>query len=145
MSQPVILLILRLLSAVALLAFLGLIAWFSYKELKISTEIYKSSQISFGTLEVIESLADIAPVGHTYSLRPVLSIGRATTSSIVLDDEFVSNEHALITRKNGSWWLEDLSSRNGTLLNDLPLTTNTVVASGDTITIGQTTLKLNVN
>ncbi len=144
MSLPVILLILRLLSAFVLLAFLGLIAWYSYKELKLSTELYGTTQLSFGSLEVIESLASITPVGHAYSLRPILSIGRSTNNSIVLEDEFVSNEHALITKKNGKWWLEDLTSRNGTLLNDLPLTTTTVVTSGDTITIGQTTLKLYV-
>jgi len=145
MSQPIILLTLRLLSAAVLLCFLGLIAWFSYKELKLTSELYKTAQISFGSLEVIESMANVAPVGHTFSMRPILSIGRSTSNSIVLDDEFVSNEHALIARKNGNWWLEDLSSRNGTMLNDLPLTTATIVTSGDTITIGQTTLKLNVS
>jgi pSer/pThr/pTyr-binding forkhead associated (FHA) protein len=144
MSPQIILLILRLLSAAVLLTFLALIAWFSYKELKLTSELYRTAQVSFGSLEVIESLANVAPVGHAYSLRPILSIGRSTYNSIVLDDEFVSNEHVLITKKNGKWWLEDLSSRNGTLLNDLPLTTATIVGSGDTITIGQTTLKLNV-
>lgn len=144
MSPPVLLLILRLISAGVLIAFLVMIAWFSYKELKLTSELYSKTQISFGSLEVIQSLDFIAPEGHVYSLRPILSIGRSINNTIVLDDEFVSNEHALITKKNGKWWLEDLSSRNGTLLNDLPLSTPTVISTGDTITVGQTTLKLNV-
>lgn len=144
MSPPVVLLILRLISAGVLIAFLVMIAWFSYKELKLTSELYSKTQISFGSLEVIESLDNIAPLGHVYSLRPILSIGRSINNTIVLDDEFVSNEHALITKKNGKWWLEDLASRNGTLLNDLPLSTPTVLSTGDTITVGQTTLKLDV-
>jgi pSer/pThr/pTyr-binding forkhead associated (FHA) protein len=40
------------------------------------------------------------------------------------------------------WWLEDLNSRNGTLLNDVPLHEATVVSPGDIITIGSTHLKI---
>ncbi|MFN2181963.1 MAG: FHA domain-containing protein, partial [Candidatus Promineifilaceae bacterium] len=63
-------------------------------------------------------------------------------NTIVLEDAFVSAEHALLARRDAQWWLEDLNSRNGTLLNDLPLGESTVVSAGDVITIGSVQLKI---
>nr|MBP6804905.1 FHA domain-containing protein [Chloroflexota bacterium] len=39
-------------------------------------------------------------------------------------------------------WLEDLGSRNGTLLNGAPLVETAVISAGDVITIGGTDLKV---
>jgi len=58
----------------------------------------------------------------------------------MLDDEFVSNEHALLTLRGRQWWLTDLNSRNGTLLNGVLLTTATIVSVGDVISIGDNKL-----
>ena len=81
-------------------------------------------------------------MGTQYALRPVTSIGRASNNTVMLDDHYASNEHALITLRGGHWWVEDLGSRNGMLLNDLPLQDATVISSGDIITIGSTKLKI---
>jgi pSer/pThr/pTyr-binding forkhead associated (FHA) protein len=48
----------------------------------------------------------------------------------------------LLSLRGSQWWLEDLNSRNGTLLNDSPLETPTVVTMGDVVTIGNTQFKL---
>ena len=37
---------------------------------------------------------------------------------MVLDDERVSLHHALITVRDGVYWLEDLGSTNGTFVGD---------------------------
>lgn len=144
MSPPIILLILRIVSAVLLLAFLGFIAWLSYQELRVSTELYGKSRLSLGHIVVISSLTKTAPEGQKFPLTPMMSIGRSMSNSIVLEDEYVSNEHALIFLKDGKWWLEDLGSRNGTLLNDLPLNMQTMMVAGDKLTIGNTSLKLDL-
>ncbi|MCZ7666030.1 MAG: FHA domain-containing protein [Chloroflexi bacterium] len=80
--------------------------------------------------------------GRPLSTAPLTSIGRAPSSTIVLDYTFISQEHALLMERGGQWWLEDLGSRNGTLLNGAPLTETAVVSSGDIITIGEVQLKL---
>ena len=70
------------------------------------------------------------------------SIGRSSNNVIVLDDGYTSGQHSLITRRGKLWWLEDLASRNGTLLNDAVLTETAVLSTGDVITIGNIKLKL---
>ncbi|MFM7161721.1 MAG: SpoIIE family protein phosphatase [Planctomycetaceae bacterium] len=48
-------------------------------------------------------------------------LGRFPTHEVVIDDGAVSRTHAQITRIQGQYFIEDLRSRNGTLLNDEPL------------------------
>ena len=38
--------------------------------------------------------------------------------------------------RNGQWWLEDRASRNGTLLNGVPVQQPVIVTDGDVIGIG---------
>jgi pSer/pThr/pTyr-binding forkhead associated (FHA) protein len=44
--------------------------------------------------------------------------------------------------RNGQWWIEDRKSRNGTLLNDLPVTESMVITHGDIIGIGNMKFRL---
>ncbi|HMM45784.1 MAG TPA: FHA domain-containing protein [Candidatus Macondimonas sp.] len=50
-----------------------------------------------------------------------LSIGRARSNDIHLDDPAVSSHHAAICLIAGAAFVEDLGSTNGTLLNDAPV------------------------
>jgi FHA domain len=83
-----------------------------------------------------------APSGETYPLRPLTSMGRSPTNSIIISDNFASSEHALISLKEGRWWLEDRNSRNGTILNGEPIQSPIIVTDGDIVSIGNTHLKL---
>jgi pSer/pThr/pTyr-binding forkhead associated (FHA) protein len=47
-----------------------------------------------------------------------------------------------LSLRGSQWWLEDLNSRNGTLLNDIALDGPVVVTVGDVLTIGNTVFKL---
>ncbi len=60
-----------------------------------------------------------APIraGELFDLTFETSLGAASDNQVVLSNPFVSNHHARLRYENGSWWLEDLDSRNGTLLN----------------------------
>ena len=142
MNPTVLLFILRLLSAVLLLGFLGLIAWYIYKDISTTTALMSERQTSYGSLEAISCEYNEEMIGRHYPLMPVTSIGRSPGNTIVFDDEYVSNEHTLISLRGGRWWLEDLGSRNGTLLNDLQLDTVTVLSAGDVVTIGRTRLRI---
>jgi hypothetical protein len=46
-----------------------------------------------------------------------MTVGRAPSSDVFLDDITVSREHAVLERRDGSTWLRDLSSLNGTYVN----------------------------
>ena len=55
------------------------------------------------------------PVSHL--LKDTVTIGRMGGNTVVINDASVSLVHAKITRKNGEFFLKDLNSTNGTLVN----------------------------
>ncbi len=142
MSPEVILLILRVLSAGLLLGFLGLFAWLIYRDLQVTTAVLEQKNQVLGKLRVIANDLESPTLNTAFPLHPLTSIGRAQSATIVIDDSYVSQDHALLTARGGQWWLEDLGSRNGTLLNGVLLAETAVVSSGDIITIGSVQLKV---
>jgi pSer/pThr/pTyr-binding forkhead associated (FHA) protein len=44
-------------------------------------------------------------------------IGREPNCELCVDDEQVSRRHAAVLLEEGRWWLQDLNSRNGTMVN----------------------------
>ena len=142
MTAPVILFLIRLLSALLLLGFLGTIAWLIYQDTRLAATMMSQQAEPLGYLRVTQDGSSSLTVGTLYPLLPLTTIGRAANSTVVIDNNYTSGEHALLTRRGGQWWLEDLGSRNGTLLNSLPLQEAVVVSAGDLITIGDTQLKI---
>jgi len=63
-------------------------------------------------------------------------------ATLVLDDDFASGRHARIFRRDGSWFVEDLGSTNGTFLGANKLTTPMPVEVGSTLRIGKTVFEL---
>lgn len=80
--------------------------------------------------------------GHRLPLEPVTVIGRHPRATIVLDDAFVSSEHAQLSWTDGRWWVTDLDSTNGTLLNGRDVSVPTGLRFGDVIEIGEISLQL---
>ena len=66
-------------------------------------------------------------------------LGRSPQSQVVLNHPFVSSNHARIVAEEGEYFLEDLKSVNGTLLNGR-IVRRARLSSGDTIKIHQFTL-----
>lgn len=67
-----------------------------------------------------------------------LRIGRDDGNDIVLNgDTYASRFHAWITYEQERFWIEDLGSTNGTLLNGARLKRRELLASGDKIKIGE--------
>jgi len=64
-----------------------------------------------------------------------VTIGRAPSNHIVVDHPSVSTHHALLLRTGASYWLKDLNSTNGTLING-DCVTDTELKDGDTIRFG---------
>ena len=142
MSPDVLLFVLRVLSALLLLLFIGVIAWLMYQDLRLTRAMLADRRRHHGRIRATRMDTEDNGRQLVFPLSPVTSIGRASTNSIVLEDDYVSNEHALLLLRGQQWWLEDLDSRNGTLLNGVPLTEATVVGPGDVIVIGTMQLRV---
>jgi pSer/pThr/pTyr-binding forkhead associated (FHA) protein len=69
-------------------------------------------------------------------LLPEITIGRDPACECPLDNETISARHARLSFHHNQWWLEDLGSTNGTMLNLEKLITPTVVISEDEFTCG---------
>ena len=54
----------------------------------------------------------------------------------------MSNVHARIYQRDGSWWLEDLGSTNGTYMNRTRVQQPTAIGAGDELKMGKATLEL---
>lgn len=81
--------------------------------------------------------------GSTVPLSPTsISIGRSPSCTLVLEDSYASSRHARIFPKDGTWWLEDLGSTNGTTLAGHPVHGTVELSMGVPVRIGQTTLEL---
>ena len=142
MTPELILFIFRIVSGLLLLGFLGGIAWLIYRDMQVTTAAIAEQERPYGRLRIIANEAEVPAVDTTFPLLPITSIGRAASNSVVLPDGYASAEHALITRRQGQWWIEDQGSRNGTLLNDVRLAGTAVISAGDVIAVGGTVLKL---
>jgi hypothetical protein len=145
-SLDILLFILRLLSGLLLLGMMGALFVLLWRDYVSATSQNEVSRRSYGQLIGLVQIQDLfAPTGETHPLRPLTSLGRSPTNSIVINNEFASSEHASISLKDGRWWLEDRNSRNGTLLNGEPMKTAVIVTDGDIISIGTTHFKLSLD
>ncbi|HWC13588.1 MAG TPA: FHA domain-containing protein [Actinomycetota bacterium] len=80
--------------------------------------------------------------GKNFDLDQELTIGRADKCHVVLDDTYVSQVHARIFARNGSYYIEDLGSTNGTYLNRKRVAGATELQRGDRVKIGKTVLEM---
>ena len=64
----------------------------------------------------------IVPPGVVFPLEGWIMVGRAQTSDIVLDEQFVSSTHARLVPRGQFYYVEDLGSTNGTWLNEKRVT-----------------------
>lgn len=77
--------------------------------------------------------------GQRFALnRDSTSIGRHPSSDILLTNPAVSRRHAQILRQQELFVIEDLNSRNGTFLNNQPLTGPVPLKDNDQIRICDT-------
>jgi len=145
--MDILLLILRLILAGLLYAFLGAVLLMLWRDLRgVTAE--RGATRPRGRLVVLEAAPDQPEEPSerkSFPLQPVTSIGRSPSNTIVIDDTYASSQHALLTWREGYWWLQDRDSRNGTLLNGEPVEEPTLVATGDVIRLGQTKLRLEVD
>jgi pSer/pThr/pTyr-binding forkhead associated (FHA) protein len=78
--------------------------------------------------------------GELFTLAPQTMIGTDPKSTVVLNDKFMSSQHAEINAENGMWILRDKGSTNGTYVNNRRVDRHELV-DNDFIKFGSAMLK----
>jgi hypothetical protein len=83
--------------------------------------------------------------GEHFDLFGGISLGRSADADIRLDDRYASGIHARVFNRSGAYFVEDMNSTNGTLLNSRDLHGEAELTPGDRIRIGDTELRFEVS
>jgi pSer/pThr/pTyr-binding forkhead associated (FHA) protein len=70
-----------------------------------------------------------------------IQIGRGEFCEILLNDPLVSEIHARIVYSDGSFWIEDLGSRNGTYVNGSRIERKSILKNGFLVRLGSSMLR----
>ncbi len=82
--------------------------------------------------------------GRTISVRKTkVSIGRSQRCTLCLQDTKISGNHCEIELSEEQFWIKDLGSTNGTLVNQQPVS-RIALKHEDTILLGKTILKFEI-
>jgi hypothetical protein len=73
-----------------------------------------------------------------------LSIGRSKESDVRIEDRYASSLHARVFSRENRFFVEDMKSTNGTLLNGAELIGEAELIDGDTVQIGDTVFRFEV-
>jgi len=81
--------------------------------------------------------------GAEFKLDPgsTYIIGRGADAEVRLTDNTVSHEHASVESTNGIWFVMDMGSKHGTLVNKLQIRGRKALFDRDTIRVGKTLLE----
>ena len=82
----------------------------------------------------------IIPPGVIFPLEGWITVGRASNSDIVLDEQFVSTTHARLLPRGQFYYVEDLGSTNGTFVNEKQVT-EAQLKLDSRVRIGETTFR----
>ncbi|MGI8552873.1 MAG: FHA domain-containing protein [Dehalococcoidia bacterium] len=88
-------------------------------------------------LEIVNPARTRLVAGDIIPVHAGASVGREPDNDLVVDEDTVSGRHVRFLLHEGRWWIEDLGSTNGTLVNDRHLQGSRALTSGDLIQIGR--------
>jgi hypothetical protein len=131
--------VVRLLFLVLLYLFLFGIARTLLRDLRAAAA---EPNVEVGRLVVLASPGGEPAQGSTLSLDAITTLGRDVNNAIVVDDQFASSEHAVLTFRGRTWYVEDLESTNGTFVNGSPVDGVAPLGYGDELQIGQVRMRL---
>jgi hypothetical protein len=131
--------VVRLLFLALLYLFLFGIARMLLRDLSAAS---REPTTELGRLVVVASPAGEPAEGSTLALDAITTIGRDVNNAIVIDDQFASAQHAVLTFRGRTWYVEDMKSTNGTFVNGSPVDGVAPVGYGDEVQIGRVRLRL---
>ncbi len=131
--------VVRLLFLALLYLFLFGIARMLLRDLSAAS---REPTAELGRLIVVASPAGEPAEGSSLGLDAITTLGRDVNNAIVVDDQFASSQHAVLTFRGRTWYVEDLKSTNGTFVNGSPADGVVPVGYGDEIQVGQVRFRL---
>jgi len=138
--SAIIFLVLRILLAALLYAFLGGIIYILWRDMKRQGELMALRRPPLLTLATDK---DSPPLIRHYSTAEII-MGREPACDFPINDQTVSSRHARLSFHQNQWWLEDMASTNGTYLNGEAVTTAVVITHGDALRLGQVGVMISI-
>ena len=93
---------------------------------------------------VVERSASLTP-DTRFDLFGGATLGRSADADISFDDRYASGLHARVYPRGDRYFVEDMNSTNGTLLNGADLVSENELADGMKIAIGDTTFRFEMD
>lgn len=135
------------------IAFIGLIYLFLYRIAQVSLR----EIVVIGRIEAVQSQKSRRSTQAALIVRspanasldreariPISSyttVGRSPDNTLIIDDSFTSSSHAEVVRDIDGWSVRDLSSTNGTFVNDQQIFAPAAIESGDLVRFGNVVLE----
>ena len=134
------------------IAFIALLYLFLFQIVRVSTRelvaLSRSPARSRGTskrraasLVLVEPAESTLPIGTTFGLNGQTVVGRHPDCDLIIQEPYMSSEHAQLTPTNGRWHVRDLGSTNGTFLNGRAVLQSEEIEPGDLIQFGRVKLE----
>ena len=133
----IIVLIFRILLALALYGFLGWAFYSIWLDMQINAKKVLTEKPPKLTLRLDDENV------KTFNMLE-FTIGRDESNELILSDETVSSFHAKIRFHHKQWWVEDMQSTNGTFLNEERIYTPTILVNEDDIILGKIVLNVKI-
>src|SRR5688500_10623207 len=119
--MTITLFVLRIVLILLLYGFLGILAWLIWRDLRrgVTPAVQSDAPTTRGArLTVVAAGKSGYNEGRQFGLQTVTTLGRDLSRDFIVTDDYASSRHARIDRQeDGRFWLVDVGSRNGTLLN----------------------------
>jgi pSer/pThr/pTyr-binding forkhead associated (FHA) protein len=80
--------------------------------------------------------------GQEFPVNGEITMGRAASCTITLDDTYISQLHVRVSPDPGGVAIEDLGSTNGTYLNRQRVTSRVIGTAGDRLQFGGIVMEL---
>ncbi len=78
-----------------------------------------------------------------FSLYEITAIGRSSECEIQILNPGLSRRHAVISKREETYWIEDLESHNGTYVNGARVGAPTLLTDGDAVALGTVSFVFN--
>jgi pSer/pThr/pTyr-binding forkhead associated (FHA) protein len=125
-ASAIVLLALRILLAASLYGFLGLAIYMIWRDMRSQKELIIARQpIPITLTTMVES----SKLSRQFTCAQII-LGRDDACDFPISDQTVSSHHARLSYRQSQWWVEDMSSTNGTILNGEVVTNPVVITWG---------------
>jgi hypothetical protein len=131
--------LLRILFLAFLYLFLFAVARVLVRDLRAAA---REPEAELGRLVVVASHGGELRAGMALPIDAITTIGRDVNNTIVVEDQFASAEHAVLTFRGRAWYVEDVGSTNGTWVNGRRIDRVEPLGYGDEIQVGQVRFRL---